>query len=633
VRAATELGREFPGGTWFLPFAPVRDPALVGSTILHALGVVEHGRRPALDALRTVVQERRLLLVLDNLEHLLAAAAPLAELLAACPNLVVLATSRIRLNLSDEHEHRVSPLVLPSHSRDDRPLALAETVGGSEAVQLFVARARAVDGAFRLTDENAAAVASICAGVDGLPLAIELVAAQLRHFPPAALAARMARRLPLLTGGVRDHPERHRTMAGAIAWSHDLLSPDEQVLFRRLSVFVDGCTLEAAETVAGLSPPSSVLGMVASLVDHQLLGRVDWPHGESRFAMLETIREFAGERLEESGEREDIRRRHAAQILVLADRYEYAELLPDGDRVLALLEAEHSNLRAALGWFRDEGAAGPFLRLAAALGHFWSGQGHYQEGRHWLERALRHGADAPAADRAKALVALGVIQLYLGMHREAESHLTEGLAGCQDHGDPFNAALALVGLGGLATLERDLARGTAFLEEGLATLQAVTDRRLAGIFEGRALNNLAVVARARGDHALADERLREALRRMRDAGYTAGTIEALGDLGDVARDRGDHAGALALYREALGLGRARPGTRQVTDVIEAVGVVAVAAGQVERGARLLGAAAAMRERTGLRYRVAENLVALERAVTAARAALDGSTFEVAWAAG
>ena len=635
IQAAAEHERAFPDGVWFVPLAPVRDPALFGTTIVRTMGVVEQNDRPAVRTLKSVIRDRRLLLVLDSLEHLLAETPVIAELLAACPNLVILATSRIRLNLSGEHEHHVLPLALPRSSADTTPSPWVEIVGGSAAVKLFVARAQAVDSAFRLTAENASAVAAISAAVDGLPLAIELVAAQTRLFPPAALLARMGRRLPLLTGGPRDYPKRHQTMTDAIAWSHDLLTVDEQTLFRRLSVFVDGFTLDAAEAITGLDSPSSVIGMIASLADHQLLSRIDQPHGNPRFTMLEMIREFANERLAESGEGDECHRRHASFFLAFAERYQLAEMLPDGEEIVAMLDTERANLRAALSWLDDEPSEPElFLRLAAAMGIYWSGQGHYQEGRRWLERALAHGSDGEAVDRASALVRLGLIEAYQAANQHAENHLTEGLALAREAGNAHHTTHALLGLGALAIQQGDHDRGEELLEESLAAAQGVTDQRLAGLLAGQVLVNLSAPPRARWDHALAAERLEAALRRLREAGGSISSeILALGDLGDLARDRGEHARALGLYHEALRLVRGNPGTRVVTDVIEAVGVVATAVGQAERGARLLGAAGARRERMGLRYRVVENEVALERAVAAARAALGEVAFATAWAAG
>ena len=300
--------------------------------------------------------------------------------------------------------------------------------------------------------------------------------------------------------------------------------------------------------------PPSVLDLIAALVEASLLRSETGPDGTTRYRMLETIREFAEEQLAASGEAEAVRKRHAVYFMAFAERYELAELLPDGDQVLALLEAEHANLRAALAWLEETDECGALLRLAAALGRFWTGRGYSQESRDWLERALAHDG-AAAADRAKALVALGVIQIYQGANQEAETRLTEGLAGCRTLGDALHEVLALIGLSGLAIMQGDLDRGAALLEEALAAAQGVADRRLAGILAGRVSINLAVAPRAQGQYALAAAHLEEALRLEREAGYTEGMILALGDLGNLARDQGDYARALALYREALELGR------------------------------------------------------------------------------
>jgi non-specific serine/threonine protein kinase len=372
--------------------------------------------------------------------------------------------------------------------------------------------------------------------------------------------------------------------------------------------------------------------VIAVLVEASLLRAETGPDGTVRYRMLETIREFAEERLLASGEAEAVRTWHAAYFTAFAERYELAELLPDGERARSLLEAEHANLRAALAWLAAGAECGRLLRLAVALGSFWAGLGYYQEGRDWLERALLCG-DVAAIDRAKALVALGMIQVYLGAYQDAEIRLTEGLAGCRALGDMLHAALALIGLGALASMRGDQDRGAALLAEALAAAHGMADRRLAGILAGRVAINLAVVPRAQGQYPLATAHLEEALRLAREAGYTEGVILALGDLGNLARDQGDSARALALYREALELGRGHPGTRVVIEVIEAVGIMAAAVGEAKRAARLLSGARAQRDRLGLRYGVREDQVALEHAVAAARTALGEQAFATAWAAG
>jgi DNA-binding NarL/FixJ family response regulator len=298
-----------------------------------------------------------------------------------------------------------------------------------------------------------------------------------------------------------------------------------------------------------------------------------------------------------------------------------------------VLESEHANLRAALSWLEETGESESFARLATALGRFWSQHGHYQEGRGWLKRVAAFESAASADIRAKALVFLGAIEIYQGAHQEAEAHLTEGLTGSRTQEDTFHTALALLGLGALAALQVDHDRSTALLEESLAAAQTIADQPLSGIMMGLALVNFAVVLRARGNYEFATSYLGQSLGRFRDTGYTKGMILALGDLGDLARDRGDHVRALNLYREALDLGREHPDNHVVIDLIQALGIVAVAIGQAERGARLLGANEALRERIGLRYRLAENQVALEQALAAARAALGEPAFVAAWSAG
>jgi predicted ATPase/DNA-binding CsgD family transcriptional regulator len=648
LEIAAEAGSDYADGVRFVPLAAVLDADMVAPTVARATGLQEAGGVSPHGMPATVPRHAETLLVLDNFEHVVAAAPLVNNLLASCPRLKILVTSRVLLRLDGEHALPLPPLSLP----DPHAATSFESLVGTEAVQLFARRSQAVQPSFAMTEDNAPLVADICRQLDGVPLAIELAAARLTHLSLPVLRERLERRLPLLTGGGRDRPPRLQTMRNAIAWSHDLLSADEQVLFRRLAVFAGGCTLEAAEAVAGgrrreaggepselapaprLPPPAStVLDLVAALVEASLLRAETDPDGTTRYRMLETIREFGLEQLEVSDEGDAVRARLAAYFVAFAERYELAELLPGGDRVRALLDAEQANVRVALVWLEQRGAAGAFLHLAASLGFFWSEQGYYHEGRAWLERALALDGETALADRAKALVALGHIDTYQGANHDAVRRLGEGLAGCRNQGDAFYETNALIGLGALAVVRGDHGRGTALLEEALVAANAVPDPRLARIMTGYVLMNLAVGPRAQGNHALATEHLEAALRLEREAGYTEGIILALGDRGDLARDQGDYGLALACYREALALGRENPRTRVVIDVIEAVGVVAASVGDSGRGARLLGAAEALRERMWLRFRVGENQAALEQAVAACRAGLGERAFATAWAAG
>jgi non-specific serine/threonine protein kinase len=597
-----------------------------------------------------VLQHAETLFVLDNFEHVVAAATLVSDLLAGCPRLKLLVTSRVLLRVAGEYALPVPPLALP----DPVAVATRDDLERSAALRLFAERGQAVNPDFVVTADTVPLVTDVCRRLDGVPLAIELAAARLTHLSLATLCERLERRLPLLTGGGRDRPLRLQTMRDAIAWSHDLLRPEEQMLFRRLAVFVDGCTLEAGEWVMGVGDglqvpgetrhrgadrdqhptPSSTLDLIAALVEASLVQPETGPDGMTRYRMLETIREFAEERLVASGEAEAVQARHADHFLAFAERHALAGLLPNGDAILALLETDHANLRAVLARLAGTGEDERFLRLTAALGRFWAMQGYYQQGQDWLERAVGHGGAASAVgDRAIALVALGMIQIYQGANQEAERLLTEGLARCRELGDMVHAAIASLGLGGLAIIEGDHHRGVALLAEARVAAQAVVDRRLSGVLMGWVLINLAVVDRARGDYALATERLTAALRLEREAEYTEGIILALGDLGDLARDRGDHALALDHYREALALGRRHPGRRVVTEAIEAVGIVAATVGEAERAVRLLSAAEAQRERLRLHYRATETKAALEQAVSAAHAALGEPAFAAAWTSG
>ena len=372
---AAELAADYAEGVAWVELAPVRDPDLVAAVVARAFGVRESGDQPVAETLVTFIAKRRLLLVLDNLEHVLAAAPLVAQLLAAGPQLTVLATSRTRLRLRGEQELSIPPLAVPGADETQPPL---EGLAGVAAMRLFTERAQEVLPDFALTAENAAAVAAICRRLDGLPLALELATVRIKLLPPAALLSRLERRLPLLSGGARDLPHRQQTMRDAIAWSHDLLTTDEQAVFRRLAVFVGGFTLEVAEDVGGRfarggeverEAPPSVLDLVASLCDQSLLRPLSPTGSEPRLALLETIREYAGECLVASGEEEDTRHAHAACFLALAERAEPELTGPTQTAWLDRLEVEHDNLREALGWSvqHDPRTA---LRLVGALWRF-----------------------------------------------------------------------------------------------------------------------------------------------------------------------------------------------------------------------------------------------------------------------
>jgi predicted ATPase len=380
VEVAVGIAEAFNDGVRFVSLVPISDSSLVAPAIIQALGLPESGDRPLGEALQAFLRDKALLLVVDNFEHVLPASPLVAELLATCPRLKALVTSRAVLRVSGEHDFQVPPLPLPDLAR----MPPLEQTAQCEAVQLFVQRAIAAKADFVLTEANAVAVTSICRRLDGLPLAIELAAARVGHLPPAALLARLERRLPLLTGGPRDQPVRLQTMRNAISWSYDLLDANDQRLFRRLSVFNAAFSLEAAEAVAAIGHDLDIdtLDGMASLLDKSLLHQVDRPSGEPLFAMLETVREFGLEQLEASDELQFTRGRHAAYYLALAEAAEPQSRGRDDGARLARLQADYDNLRAALTWTVEATELGETGgRLAAALQWFWCLRGHFSAGR------------------------------------------------------------------------------------------------------------------------------------------------------------------------------------------------------------------------------------------------------------
>ena len=626
LAVAAEQAEIFADGVLFVPLAPVHEPALVVPTIAQALDVREAGERPLLERLAAALRERELLLVLDNFERVVDAAPALAELLAGCPGLTTLATSRARLRLRGERVLPVAPLPIPDVDHAPDP----EAVRASPAVALFLQRGRDIRPDFALTPENAAVVAAICRRLEGLPLALELAAARLAILSAEELLVRLEHRLPLLTGGARDLPERLQTMRGAIAWSHDLLSAEEQALFRRLAVFVGGFALGAAEAgaSAGGELGIDVLDGISSLVDAGLLHPTGGT-GQPRFAMLETVREYALERLVASGGEPAVRRAQADWCLPLAERADRVFRRRVGQEPwLELIAAEHDNLRAALAWTLEHDPA-VTLAMAGAMAWFWFVRGHLGEGQTWLERAMAaaDGGGASAAG-ARALYARGMLAHYGGGDPRAVAWLEAGLAGYRALGDPWGVPASLLVLGIVAEDRGAYDDAAAKLEEALALFRADGDAANAAL----ALNHLGVVAWGRGETGRALALCEEAATRQRAAGDGWGVANALAYVGLIAAERGGRARAAAAHHEALAWRWAAGATEDVAGSLADLAVLAAGGGQPELAARLLGAAEGAREAVGGLLKLPER-AAYERAAAAARASLGDVAFAAAWAAG
>jgi len=594
LEVAGVLVGSYPDGVWHVELAALRDATLLAEVVATTLGVREQTDRPARDTLRAFLRPRDLLLALDNCEHLIDGCAALAtDLLRACPGVRILATSREALRIAGETIWRVPGLAVPPADVRPEPASVLRF----EAVQLFRARARASRPDFALTTVNASAVMQICQRLDGLPLAIELAAARLATLSVDAVAARLDDCFGLLTGGSRTALPRQQTLRATMEWSYGLLSAGEQRLLRHLSVCAGGCTAVAAEAVCATegTPAGAAPELLDGLVAKSLLGLED-ADGAGRYRLLETVRQYGWERLEEAGEAAAARRRHAAHFLALAEEAEPALTGPDQGRWLQRLDREYDNLRAALRWARDGGEQEGGLRLAAALWRFWYVRGRQSEGRQWLEdllaaRGSDDGAGAPTIARARALYGASVLAAEQGDYRRAEALSTESgtlfeqfddtlgqaralnlratvtryqgdharaaalyeqsLALFRALGHAQATAVALNNLGAMAIDQGDFARAAALNEESLAIKRALGDVR--GI--ARSLLNLGEVARYQGDHDRAGLLFADSLARSRELEDGPGIALALNNLGDVARARGDHARATALYTESVQLFR------------------------------------------------------------------------------
>jgi predicted ATPase len=670
LQVASDLLNEFPGGVHFVSLSALTNPIAIGAAIARSFGFTHTGGKFSAsilsEHLRLSVQAPTLLL-LDNYEHLLAEAPLVTELLEACTLLKILVTSRVVLHLYGEHEYVVLPLPVP----DPEHLPAADRLLGNPAIALFVERAAAVKPQFALTEENAAVVAQICSRLDGLPLAIELAAARVKVLPPASVLARLQPCLPFLTGGARDLPARQQTLRQTIDWSYQLLNDAQQKLFRRLSVFSGGCTIEGAEAVcnAWRDLNIDVLDGLTCLLDHSLIQRMDQAGREVRYTMLETIREYGSERLISSGDEKRTRRAHAAYCIVLAEEGN-KQLTPVEREVwLNLCEAEHHNFRAALAYLLEDQNAEWASRLGVTLFRFWEAREYLAEGSDSLQSILQlPGSAAKSKARARVLWrAAGMLGIQ-GDYRNANRLHREALEIQYELGDKTDIAAQLNGLGACEMLEGHWDAARSWYEQSLLVCRELGSRAEIAA----ALSNLAHAANAQGEHPLAASLVEEALSIFLELERWNNVGWSLNHLGDIARSRGDLTQARALYQDGAdmfrkhgdewGLARSFADLaylacqqrdhqvarslfeqslqlflkvghkRGLARVLEGFACLAASEAEWERALTLAGSAAALRQRTGATSRPGGQPV-LDRALESARQNADAETGHNAWSSG
>src|SRR5215203_2646762 len=670
LKVASDLVEAYPDGAWLVDLAPLAEAELVPQAVAQALGVREQPGQPLLETLEDSLRSSKLLLVMDNCEHLVEAVASLVDaLLDSCSGLRVLATSRETLNAAGEASWVVPSLTVPS-SRQEQAYTLQE-LENYESVRLFVDRARQRDPSFELISSNGQAVAQVCRRLEGIPLAIELAAGRIELLSAEQLATRLEDFLKLLTGGRTADP-RHRTLRATLEWSHELLSEAERTLFRELSVFAGGWTLEAAEEVCsgeGIER-GDVLEVLSELVDKSLVVVEASPgeQGVPRFRMLEPVRQYGRERLEESGAAEWVRERHAGYYLALAQEAEPELEGADQIRWMDRLEAEHDNLRAALSWALEGGQAELGLRLAGALRLFWVGRNHYREGRRWYEEGLKRGHSAPQHMRAKALVGagfftvslgdlelarerfedglilyrqvgdrrgaancarfLGRIRFELGDWERAEALFEEALPLARESGSIRETCNALSTLSYMAACRGDVKRAQALGEESLAIAREAGDT----ISVAYASNYLAVTAMLGGDYERAQTLFEAALEMTQMTGNRKGQAISLNNLGLVALCQADYARAAKLSLESLRLSVELLDHQVIPWSLDALAAVCGQQGSVGRAARLWGAAEALREASGFSQPPDDKRV-LEPFLETARSRLEEAAFQAAWEEG
>jgi predicted ATPase/class 3 adenylate cyclase len=628
TRLALEVAhRQLPAfidGVWFVDLSPITDASVVPTEIAIALQLTQDPGSSVFECLEKHLRDRNLLLILDNFEQVLDAALAVEHLLSHAPGMKVIVTSRSVLSVYGEREYPVPPLQLPEAERIPGLEALTQ----SEAVSLFVDRARAVRPEFELTAENATAVADICSRLDGLPLAIELAAVRVNVLTPQAMLPRLDERLALLTSGPRSLPERQRTLRGAFDWSYHLLEEPERRLFARLATFSGGGTLEAIEAVCDSDLGAQVLDLLGALVDDSLLRRIETPDGEVRFLMLETIREYANERLEAEPDAAEVRRRHAQHFLELAKRAEPHLVGADQKRWLDRCDREHDNIRAALRWSVDLGEVRAGQEAAGSLWRFWHQRGHLAEGRRKLEHLLqaRGGADR-TQERFKALTGAGGLAYWQNDYPATERFYSEALEIAHDLDDPRAIAETLYNLSYVDRIRGEVDVGIAKLRQVLETARSIGDRQLAADCLGLIGNY--ELRQGRPEEAL--PMIEEALAIYRELGNRFAEADSLSGLGSAYRIVGDREAACAAHRQALEIFVEVGNPTGISMVLEEMAMVETMDGRHERALRLAAAASALKEEIG--GGAPAELMRLHEPMEESRRSLGPQAAERAWEEG
>jgi non-specific serine/threonine protein kinase len=678
LEVASEILADYRDGIWLVELAPLLDPSIIPHAVASVLNVQGGSSRSMIDTLKVVLKSKQMLLVLDNCEHLIRACGEFTEeLLHSCESLKILATSREPLHVRGEQEFFVPPMTAPANTGKSASgdIGFAKFQGQTfeqlkkyDAARLFVERAAAVRPGFKLTKENAPVVAEICHRLDGLPLAIELAVAQIRLLTPNKMLERMERRLPILTRGARDLPERQRTLRSAIAWSYDLLGREEKNLFGRLSVFSGGWTLEAAEEVC-IKPEDMSLGVLEGLYSLAAKSLLHWEelNGEPRFSMLETVREYALERLANSGQEGAVRANHAEFFMRLAEQADLHGF--EQWTWIRKLKIEHNNMRAALKWLFGGEDTDVGLRLAAALGEYWSLCGYYNEGRAWMEKALSVGSCASKSVWANALCGAGVLASLQGDLGQGLKLLEESLDLRKKIGDPRGIWDSLFWLGDSATQGGDYESASDHYEESLILAREMKDRYCTA----RSLSELGRTKHMKGDFEQAADLLKDGLILFRTVGEKLCLAWTLRYLGRLAHDQGDYTKAVDLLEQSLALNREMTGNsinvaitlrymahtesergnfsranllikealaimrdigaiRGFARCLEVFAVIALAQDRMEQAVRYFGAAEALRESIDVSL-VPYDRVWHDRGVDAARSELGEERFAAVWAEG